>query len=80
MTERKVYIAELKQEAVRLVQLTEKTIAQVAQELGIGPSPLTAWIRRHHQQGGRAFPGHGRPALTAEEEAIQRLRRALEIT
>jgi len=80
MAERKVYTAEFKQEAVRLAQLPEKTIEQVAKELGIGRSTLTAWLRRHRQQGERAFPGHGRPALTAEEEEIRRLRRELEIT
>ena len=80
MAERKVYTAEFKFEAVRLAQLPEKTIEQVAKELGIGRSTLTAWMRRQRQQGERAFPGHGRPALTPEEEEIRRLKRELEIT
>lgn len=80
MAERKVYTAEFKQEAVRLAHQPERTIGQVADELGIGRSTLTAWLRQHRRQGERAFPGHGRPALTAEEEEIRRLRRELEIT
>ncbi len=80
MAERKVYTAEFKLEAVHLVQQPEKTVGQVADELGIGRSTLTAWLRQHRQRGERAFPGHGRPALTAEEEEIRRLKRELEIT
>ena len=80
MAERRVYTAEFKQEAVRLAQQRERTIGQVADELGIGRSTLTAWLRHHRLQGERAFPGHGRPALTPEEAEIQRLRRELEIT
>ena len=80
MAERKVYTAEFKQEAVRLAQQPDKTIGQVADELGIGRSTLTAWLRQQRQRGERAFPGHGRPALTPEEEEIRRLRRELEIT
>ena len=80
MAERKVYTAEFKQEAVRLAQQPEKTIGQVADELGVGRSTLTAWLRQHREQGARAFPGRGRLALTPEEEEIRRLRRELEIT
>jgi transposase len=80
MAERKVYTAEFKLEAVRLARLPERTVAQVADELGIGRSTLTAWLRQHREQGERAFPGHGRPALTPEEEENRRLRRELEIT
>ena len=80
MGERKVYSAKFKHEAVRLAQLPERTVAQVADELGIGRSTLTAWLRQQRQQGGRAFPGRGRSALTPEEEEIRRLRRELEIT
>ena len=80
MAERKVYTAEFKQEAVRLAQQPERTIGQIADDLGIGRSTLTAWLRQHRQQGERAFPGHGRPVLTPEEEEIRRLKRELEIT
>lgn len=80
MAERKVYTAEFKREAVQLAQQPEKTIGQVADELGIGRSTLTAWLRHHRLQGERAFPGHGRSALTPEEEEIRRLKRELDVT
>ena len=80
MAGRKVYTAEFKLEAVHLTRQPERTIAQVADDLGIGRSTLTAWLRQHRKQGERAFPGHGRPALTPEEAEIQRLKRELEIT
>jgi transposase len=71
MAERKVYTAEFKLEAIRLVQLPERTVAQVADELGIGRSTLTAWLRRHRQQGERAFPGHGRHARGRGDSSAQ---------
>ena len=80
MAERKVCTAESKQEAVRLAQQPERTIGQVADELGTGRSTLTAWLRQHRAQGARAFPGHGRPALVPEEEEIRRLKREPETT
>ena len=80
MAERKVYSAEFKLEAVRLTQLPDKTIAEVADDLGIGRSTLTTWLRQHRERGELAFPGHGRMALTPEQEEIRRLKRELEIT
>lgn len=80
MGERRVYTAEFKLEAIRLAQQPERTTAQVADELGIGRSTLTHWLREYQQKGGAAFPGHGRPALTPQEAEIQRLKRELEIT
>ena len=80
MAERKSYSAEFKLEAVRLTQLPDKTIAEVADDLGIGRSTLTAWRRQQRELGELAFPGHGRKALTAEQEEIRRLKRELEIT
>lgn len=80
MSERRVYTAEFKLEAVRLSRQPDKTIAEVAASLGVGRSTLTAWRRHHRERGELAFPGHGRVALTPEEAEIQRLKRELEIT
>ena len=65
---------------MRLARQGEKTIGQVAGELGVGRSTLTAWLRQQREQGARAFPGHGRLVLTPEEEETRRLKRELEIT
>ena len=80
MAERKCYSAEFKLEAVRLSQQTNKTIGEVADDLGIGRSTLTTWLRQHRERGELAFPGHGRMALSPEQEEIRRLKRELEIT
>lgn len=80
MGKRRVFTAEFKLEAVKLALMPENSIVRVAQDLGIGKSTLTHWIRAYRENGGRAFPGHGKIALTAEEAEIQRLKRELEIT
>jgi transposase len=80
MAERKVYTAEFKLEALHLAQQPERTIGQVADDLGIGRSTLTAWLQQHRKLGETAFPGHGRPALTPLEAEIQQLKRELEVT
>ena len=47
--ERKTFTDEFKHEAVRLVQSSGRTIAQVADDLGIGLSTLTRWIRKYRE-------------------------------
>lgn len=41
--ERRVFTEEFKREAVRLLKTSGRTIAQVAEDLGIGLSTLTRW-------------------------------------
>lgn len=65
MAKRKVYTADFKLGAVRLTQLPDKTIAEVADDLGIGRSTLTTWLRQHRERGELAFPGHGRKCVDA---------------
>ena len=43
--ERRLFTNEFKQEAVRLVETSGRTISQVADDLGIGLSTLTRWKR-----------------------------------
>ena len=50
---------EFKEEAVRLSYGTEKTITQVAVELGIAPTLLFAWRQKVIKYGEAAFPGPG---------------------
>lgn len=69
MSERRVYTAEFKLEAVRLSRQPAKTIVEVADSLGVGCLTLTPW-RPHRERGRLAFPGHGRIALTPEEAKI----------
>ena len=72
------YSKEFKQEAVRLVQKSGKTAAQVAADLGIAESNLSRWFQQANDHGSAAFPGsgHQRP----EEEELRQLKRELEVT
>jgi len=48
--ERRVFSEEFKREAVRLVDTSGLTIKQVAEDLGIGFSTLTRWLRKYRDQ------------------------------
>ena len=72
----KVYTREFKQEAVRLVQTSGKSIAQIARELGISDSAIHTWRKELAEHGEEAFPGKGHQ--TAIEEENRRLKKELE--
>jgi transposase-like protein len=57
---RRKYSAEFKHEAVRLTQETQRTVAEVAANLGINPGVLQRWKAQMKANGAEAFPGHGR--------------------
>ena len=44
---RRIFTAEFKQEAVRLTETSGRTVAQVAEDLGIGLSSLARWRRQY---------------------------------
>ena len=73
----RTYTREFKIEAVRLLESTGKSQAEIERELGIGYSNLSRWKRQYGEQGEEAFPGRG--CLTPEEERIRRLERENEI-
>lgn len=78
MTERKVYTAEFKHEAVRLSEQADVSGVQVAQELGVSDYSLYKWRKQARSGGELAFPGNGKVALTAEQQENARLKRELE--
>ena len=51
--------AEFKHEAVQLAQNSDKPKAQIARELGISDSALSAWCKQAGAHGKEAFPGKG---------------------
>lgn len=64
------YAPEFKEEAVRLAQQGEKSIPQIAKDLGIAHQTLREWIRQSEIDAGQ------REGLTSEErEELRRLRR-----
>ena len=71
---RKKHTKEFKAEAVRLSERGEKTIAQVAADLGITESQLHVWRRAARERGNEAFPGKGK---AGNEELAEWKRRAL---
>lgn len=50
------YSKEFKQEAVRLVQASGKSMGQVAQDLGIAESNLSRWCQHAGEHGAEALP------------------------
>jgi transposase len=64
------YPPEFRREAVQLAQNTERSIAQVARDLGVADQTLRNWIKQADVDAGR------REGLTSEErEELRRLRR-----
>jgi transposase len=47
--EKRTFTEEFKREAVRLTETSGRTIAQVADDLGLGLSTLTRWKRRYRE-------------------------------
>ena len=76
MSQRKHYSREFKLEAVRLLEQTDKPIAELARELGIRRNLLYKWRDTLTQKGEASFPGGGRKRDFEQENA--RLRRELE--
>jgi transposase len=68
----RVYTAEFKREAVRLLETSGKSGAQIAQELGISDGSLYTWRKQLAEQGEVAFPGKGHQ--TPADEELRQLR------
>ena len=74
---RKVYTAEFRREAVRLLETSGKSSAQIERDLGLGSGCLSRWRRKLAEEGENAFPGHGR--LAPDKERMRQLEREIEI-
>jgi transposase len=68
---RRKYSLEFKQEAVDLVRRTDKSLNQIAQELGIAQASLSRWIRQ-----AQSNPGDG--DIFARQEELKQLRKEVE--
>jgi transposase len=69
----RTFTKEFKVEAVHLVELSKKPLAQIARDLGIADSTLHHWCKLFSEQGEQAFPGSGHQ--TPQEEEIRQLKR-----
>ena len=70
---RKTYTSEFKREALRLLETSGKSAAQIERDLGVGPGCLSRWEHQVAQAGDQAFPGHGR--IGSEQERLRQLER-----
>lgn len=73
---RKTYNRQFKIDAVSLVVNGERSVSEVARDLGIEPNVLHRWKRNLTTKGSESFPGKGH--LSSQEEELRRLRRELE--
>src|SRR5256714_14066597 len=69
---RRIYTAEFKAEAVKLVTEQGYSVAEAARSLGIGETLLRSWKQALESKGPDAFPGQGK--LPAVEDELRRLR------
>ncbi len=74
---RRQYSEEFKKDAVSHSLTSEKTVEEVARDLGIAHSNLRRWRAQYSKNGELAFPGKGKQRLTPQEEEIKRLRKEL---
>lgn len=74
--ERRTYTKEFKQEAVQLSHNSEKSVIEVAKNLGISVALLYRWRSEQRQEGEEAFLGKGK--TKPSEEEWRRLSRELE--
>jgi transposase len=74
MSKVKPYSAEFRQEAVRLLRTSGRSVPQLADELGVSPQSLRNWIRQTAVEAGEA------PGLTSDErDELRRLRREVRV-
>ena len=69
---RRQFTAEFKAEAVRLCQVGDRNVGQVAKDLDLTETALRQWVRRAEVDGGKGSPG---ALTTAERDELAQLRR-----
>ena len=70
---RKTYTREFKLEAIQLTETSDKSIAEIERDLGLGVGQIHHWRRQLANEGYDAFPGKGH--LKPQDELIRQLRR-----
>lgn len=67
MRNQRRYDREFRLNAVKHYEANEKSLTEVAQDLGIPTSTLAGWIREYKEQGEKSFPGSGKIKPCNEE-------------
>jgi len=78
--QRRKYDSDFKRNAVQLTEEPGRTVAEVAENLGIGKDLIYRWRRKQRAHPGLAFPGNGREALTIQQQKIRELEKKLKDT
>ena len=78
MTERQMFSAEFKREAVRLLESGDRKAAALARDLGVRRNLLYKWRDEIRSKGDDAFSRKPGPKPAAEASEVERLRRELE--
>jgi transposase len=73
MVSRRVFTAEFKREAVRLVIERGLPVTRAARQLDVHANVLGRWVRGFKADPAQAFPGHGH--MKPEQAEIERLKR-----
>jgi transposase len=68
---------QFKLDALRLIQDSDRPLAEIARELGVHPNVLYRWRNQLLADPDQAFPGKGK--LKPEDAELRRLRRELDI-
>ena len=74
---RRNYDPEFKRNAVLLTEEPDRSVRDVAEKLGIQPELIYRWRRQMRDRGELAFPGHGREALSEDQQKIRDLEKRL---
>jgi len=74
----RIYDNEFKNNAVNLCLKSDRTINEIALELGIPKDTLGGWVARYKTHGEVAFPGKGN--IRQEDAEIAKLKKELAIT
>jgi len=72
---RRRFDAQFKLDAVRLMDESDRTISDIAKDLGVRPELLYRWKRELELDPQQAFPGKGR--LKPEQEQLRQLEQEL---
>ena len=74
-TQRRTFTKDFKLESVEYALNSDKTVSQVARDLGIKENNLRRWIEKYREDPEHPFPGHGK--LKEPEEEMRQLRKRL---
>ena len=75
---RRIFTDEQRAEAVRLVEQTDKSITEIASDLGLHGSVLSRWVKKYGTRSGKSRSTS--PRISPEEQAeLRDLRREVKI-